>query len=815
MSIIHGRAHTSQESQYQIERSLRFNSADSSFLSRTPSVAGNRTTWTWSGWVKRSNIGNLTQDIFNGNASTSGNPIFTGIRFIDDNIYIQDVSTPSYNIWWSTSAVYRDLSAWYHIVVKYDTTQALSSNAVTLWVNGIQQLITLTTSTGAYVQNRESYVNRTNIHNIGAALQTSGTGTINHFSGYLTEINFIDGQALTPSSFGETDPTTGVWRPKKYTGSYGTNGFYLNFKDNSAATATTLGKDYSGNGNNWTPNAFTVIAGVNNDSMVDTPTPYGTDTGLGGEVRGNYATLNPLDYGFSSTVYITVEISNGNLDFRGANVGCAATFGLTTGKWYWEIRLNDPHSSPYYGAFSLTSGRVNKYIPYTGFPIGTGILCYNGVDDGGLWNNGAKVFSYNTFAASDIIGFAFDADAKTLSIYRNNVKIGSTLSVPENAIYPSFFQNGTDVDTSSSIINFGQRPFAYQAPSGFKALCTTNLPTPTVVKGSSSFNTVTYTGNSSSQAITGVGHRPDLVWIKKRNTATVSNHRLFNSISGGSLALSTDTNSAESANTNAISFGNDGFTLGTGNTLFNESPNTYVAWTWKGGGTAVANTQGTITSTVSANTTSGFSIVTYTAPSSGTGTIGHGLGVEPKMIITKNRNGSIGWNVYHKSIGNTNYVMLNSTINATTLVTIWNSTTPTSTVFSIGTAFENTGTYVAYCFAEIPGFSAFGSYTGNGSTDGPFVYTGFRPRYVLVKRTDTAGFNWNILDSTRDQFNIAKNYLSANTSNQENIDGTIEWFDILSNGFKIRNLNNYVNANGGTYIYSAFAETPFKYSLAR
>ena len=267
---------------YQISRSLRFNSADSAYLNRTPASAGSRTTWTWSGWVKRSTIGSSVYSTLLGALSGSNN---FEMRFNGDTLDIYDsVSGVTWRL--TTTQVFRDPSAWYHIVFNYNSTQATSSNRLALYVNGVQ---VTAFSTATYPsQNNLSIFNSAIPQAIGAAL------TGDYSNGYMTEINFIDGQALTPSSFGETNAQTGVWQPKAYSGSYGTNGFYLNFSDNSNTTAATLGKDYSGNGNNWTPNNFSVTAGAGNDSLVDSPTSYGTDTGVGGTVRGNYCTLNPI-----------------------------------------------------------------------------------------------------------------------------------------------------------------------------------------------------------------------------------------------------------------------------------------------------------------------------------------------------------------------------------------------------------------------------------------------------------------------------------------------------------------------------------------
>ena len=305
---------------YQISRSLRFNSADSAYLNRTPATTTNRKTFTWSGWVKRGLL--TTGTYYNlfaaGQVSGGDDGLFYdttagGLYFTLDQGFTSLLIT---------TAVYRDPSAWYHVVIAVDTTQATASNRMKMYVNGVQ--VTDFSSATYPVQNLDStFINTTNIHRIGAH-----TNAGLYFNGYLTEINFIDGQQLTPSSFGSTNADTGVWQPKAYSGSYGTNGFYLNFSDNSNTTAATLGKDYSGNGNNWTPNNFSVTAGAGNDSMVDVPTPYGIDTGAGGNVRGNYCTANPLDTNPS------LSITNGNLDVTDSGAtwrNCRCTFGMSSG----------------------------------------------------------------------------------------------------------------------------------------------------------------------------------------------------------------------------------------------------------------------------------------------------------------------------------------------------------------------------------------------------------------------------------------------------------------------------------------------------
>jgi len=235
----------------------------------------------------------------------------------------------------------------------------------------------------------------------------------------------------------------------------------------------------------------------------------------------------------------------------------------------------------------------------------------------------------------------------------------------------------------------------------------------------------------------------------------------------------------------------------------------YIGWQWKANGAGVSNTNGSITSTVSANTTAGFSVVTYTAPSSGSATVGHGLGVAPSLVIMKTRAYVLDWYVYHQSLGGTQYLILDGTAAAATSSVVWNNTNPTSTVFSLGAGLATTGNMVAYCWAAVAGYSAFGSYTGNGSTDGTFVYLGFRPRFIMFKRTDATS-NWLIIDSSRGPYNPDQNRLFPNLSAAED---TSENYDLLSNGFKLRDASGL--ANNGTIIYAAFAENPFNSSRAR
>ena len=321
------------------------------------------------------------------------------------------------------------------------------------------------------------------------------------------------------------------------------------------------------------------------------------------------------------------------------------------------------------------------------------------------------------------------------------------------------------------------------------------------------FNTKLYTGNSSTNAITGVGFQPDWVWMKNRGAN--DSHYLFDAVRGVTKSLYSNNTSAEDTRTNSLTaFGTDGFTLGNEGDI-NGNGNNYVAWNWKANGAGSANTDGSINSTVSANTTSGFSIVSYTG-SGANATVGHGLGSVPKMIIVKqysSNGGTQNWYVYHASLGNNKDLLLNLTNDASNTVTTWNNTTPTSSVFYLGSGDgvnNNTVSYIAYCFAEKTGYSKIGSYVGNGQSDGPFIYTGFKPAFVLHKKS-SATDDWNIFDNKRNTHNVVNKYLIPNSNGAE---GTSTNRDFLSNGFKIRSSSSYVNLTGATFIYMAFAEQP-------
>jgi hypothetical protein len=690
----------------------------------------------------------------------------------------------------TTTQVFRDPSAWYHIIYAVDTTQATASNRVKLYVNGVQ--VTAFSASNYPTQNYQFAIG-----NNVAQWISSEAGTQRYFDGYLAEVNFIDGTQLTPSSFGTTD-AYGIWQPIPYTGSYGTNGFYLPFTDNSALTTSSnvgLGKDFSGNGNYWTTNNISITAGSTYDSMTDVPTNTSATT-------ANYCVLNPVN----ATSATGTSLSNANLQINGIGSGNVnawiGTLGVSSGKWYYEVTMGENN-----GVVGISqTGNPNQYP-------GGDATSY-GYSSSTKYNNNTSASYGASLTAGDVVGCAYDLDAGTITFYKNNVSQGVAYSGLSGNYFPAVRAGTTGAAVS---INFGQRPFSYTPPSGFYPLNTYNLPTPTILDGDLYFNATLYTGNGTGQSITNAGSmQPDFVWVKSRTQAT-SNY-VYDSLRGAGYRLATNLTVTEALISGVTSFDSNGFTVGT-ETGNNNTGDSYVGWQWRASNAAgVSNTQGTITSTVSANTTAGFSIATFTTPGGySTGTVGHGLGVTPSMIIVKNRtapSGANNWNTFHTSIGNTGALYLNTTGATTTSSAFWNNTSPTSSVFTIGSNLYASTDYVAYCFSQVAGYSAFGSYTGNGSSDGPFVFTGFRPRFVIVKNTVDPN-NWVTFDSERNTYNIVNLQLYPNTSDAEVTGSSTNGIDFLSNGFKIRSSFNWGNRNGDTIIYMAFAENPFKIARAR
>jgi hypothetical protein len=787
---------------YTIDQSIRFNDNDSAYMSATLGTATDTDVYTISVWVKRGNLG-LLNYIFSAGPVATTTEDFIGFQS-NDTIFVRWAGTTRL----VTTQVFRDPSAWYHVVLACDYA-ASGSDKAKLYINGAE-VTAFTTDTRSSITGTNQRWNTSTLHYFGRNAPAGGQ----YLDGYLSEINFIDGQALAPTDFGEFNDD-GVWIAKPFAGGYGSNGFYIT-GENSA----DLGADYSGNANDFTSSGLT-----SDDQVTDTPTE-------------NYATLNPLDR--RATTYTTIGVSNGNLelDYKIGNAARSA-FGDTLGggKWVFEGTLLTAVGGSAYigwsaanvdlnnlgtqGPLVLYSSNGNKYVSSTS---GTGAPAISSY--GASYTNG------------DVIRVETDFTASTIEFFKNGTSQGSIsisgLNDGTRDYFPSVYGNNAKWK-----VNFGQQSFVGTPTAGFKALSTANLPTPTIADGSAYFQTTLYTGDgNATQTISQSENstfNPDLVWIKNRSNAYAHNvNDAVRGYTGASPATAADvkvlaTNATDREGlgdtlTTAIQRGfvqastANGFIVNKGTAgsqdgfYTNASGHTYAAWQWLAANGTASNTDGSITSTVSANTTAGFSVIGYTGNATSGATIGHGLGVAPAMVITKSRDNGTGrnWAVYHAALGPTKYLELNGTDPAYVGSTRWNDTAPSSTVITLGsqqTTNDSGAAMIAYAFAEVEGFSKFGSYTGNGSADGPFVWCGFRPAWVMTKRTDSTS-SWFIYDSVRDTDNETYNRLFADLTDAE-VTSTAVGLDLLSNGFKLRNSNFNVNASGGSYIFAAFAEHPF------
>jgi hypothetical protein len=600
--------------------------------------------------------------------------------------------------------------------------------------------------------------------------------------------------------------------------------------NNSTAGATNTGSGGGGGRSNnlgsaggsgivivrYTTAAVGNTSDATTDNLTDSPTLYGHDMGLGGEVVGNYATFNPI-YAQSATV----TLSNGNLTASNPStwVRALGTIAVSTGKWYFESTPSAGNwhmtgvEQPIYGTTHIGGSAGTKGIALVYDPSNTrGDISYNGGNS--VYTGGSA-----TFNTGDIIGVALDLDNNNVKLYKNNVLQYNLSNLLQAGAYYTF---GVSLYSGGTISgNFGQRAWAYTPPQGFSALTTKNLPRPAV--GSAAANPNQYFGVSTwTQGATDVtlvnagGFQPDLVWIKSRSVA--QNHYLMDSVRGTTSLLRSNGTSAESTGFTWITFNSNGFTPSSANTVTNTY--TYVAWQWRAAGTAVTNNSGTIASQVSANTTSGFSIVTYTGNGLSTATVGHGLGVVPAMIIHSARSTTTSWFTNHVGIPNAwiqLYDISGATTGGGTNGAIGYQSTNTTTTFgflagasTVNNVNQSGATYVAYCWAEVAGFSKFGSYDGNSSTDGPFIYCGFKPAMVIIKGNFTAAASqWFVYDSGRDPVsNPVTSRLVLNTIDTETLATDI---DFVSNGFKLRYPagGGGLNSTGFTYIYAAFAEKPF------
>ena len=800
---------------YTIDQSVRFDAGSATNLTRTPGSASNQKTWTFSAWVKRSTTLN-NEYIFASTTAGTDSGWFTFEWRSTGEISL----VPGYDYnQYATDQFYRDVSAWYHLVLRCDTTQSTWATRLRLYVNNELQTIRVVSSqsSGEPGVNADFGINQAGLHNIG---KYSG-GTL-YLNCYMAEVHFVDGTSLAPTSFGEVNEDTNQWVPIKYAGTYGTNGFYLKMQD-----STDYGDDSSGNNNDWTDSGFAAT-----DQMVDTPT-------------NNFATINPLAGGNGSGGGQTLSEGNLKDTSQTDNTGIPTTFGIpSSGKWYFEWYIPDYGATSFLGIYApevvfLTEGDTTK-VGFWQYSGGSGNIYGNGAYpaygtawgvDGNLvgvavdMDNGALYFSLNGTwqnsgvptsgasktgaAAGDLLSTGYD----WVPCFKGHNPSYQSIVV-FNAGQDSSFAGGKTAQGNSDANGIGD--FYYTPPTDYLALCSSNFPDPVITLPAENFNTILYAGNSSAgHAITGVGFSsaPDFVWIKNRTTT--ENHTLCDIIRGTGNHLRSDSTAAQIDSLGLTSFDSDGFTLPNHNQV-NGTGYDYVAWNWLAGGSGSANTDGGIDSTVSANTTAGFSIVKYTGEAS-QDTVGHGLAEAPSMVIIKRSVGGVGsWITWGTPLTNGSYALVLNT-NAAEAAAGWSGTNdpPTATTFSIANNSDVNASgsdYISYCFHSVEGYSKVGWYSGNGNANGAFIYTGFRPAYVMYKCYNQAE-DWYLLDDKRDTYNVVDKSLIAN-SNAAEVTTSASDTDFVSNGFKLRTSTSG-NWSGYQWIYLAFAESPFKYANAR
>ena len=790
-------------SAYEIDNSCVFNGTDAS-MSRTPGSAGNRKTYTESIWAKR---GKLSTDQTLGIHTTNGRGIwFNGDNTMNVYVHYDAAYSPAWTGKLQTTQVFRDPGAWYHFVLAVDTTQDVAANRIKFYVNGTQ--ITDLQIAAYPAEDSEGDMCNTQAHYIGRY----GNSATYWLDAYQAEMHFIDGTALTPSSFGETNDE-GVWVPKKYTGgSYGTTGFYLDFADSS-----DLGDDESGQGNDWAESNLDAA-----DQRTDTPT-------------NNQVTFNPLNNQRTGGT-----LTEGNTVYSGPSTRTMVSLTANlppTGKWAvafsadtistdngWNLGITKSNNSNFGDAVGSNED-VGASDGINMNPSGSEAFLYDYINSSSIDPSQAITTSDEFWLAVDMatgkcfLGI-YDASATAMvwiaadSGVDGNPADGSNPSVTISDMIGSTDYTFAAAAKAPVLTLIRSADLDGTIPTGYTYFQNiSDFPAPALKDGSTNFQTALFTGTGSSRSVVNDGNsdmQPDIIWIAGRSSAY--NKGIFDAARGTQKELQSNSTAAETTLTAGISsFDSDGFSFN--GTNYNTNTYTFVAWQWSAGNSGASNENGTInTTTTYSDSTAGVSVSTYTGTGSAA-TIGHGLGVAPKLIMVKNRSAADAWKVYHAGVASdpqTDYLVLNTNAASVDDSTVWNDTAPTSTVFSIGTHTDvntSTETYVAYAFAEVSGFSKFGSYVGNGQVDAPFSYTGFRPAVVITKPSSRAD-GWVIWDTKRDTYNLTAQFLTLETSNIE-YTGTNRILDILSNGFKIKSGHDSVNNSGDTYVYIAFAENPF------
>jgi len=747
-----------------IDNSCIFNNVTSSaghYLRKASMSAGNQQVATFSAWIKFTGPFSTSSDLFtnNGGILEQGNGSWTSgshFMFYQTRGRLEFYHNGSAIL--RTSRYLEDSSKWYHIMFALDVTQAAAADRLKIYIDGNEVTDFAVDSRSSLTQN----TNLTYINASGQELNLAGMPSGNGYQDcncYLAEVNYVDGTALGPSTFGVTDTSTGRWIPKTLSGiTYGTNGFRMKFQDSSS-----LGDDTSGNGYDLTSNNL-----ASTDQTTDSPTQlFATLQGTGGTLsEGN------------------LKLVTGTSDFSHHN----ATLKPRSGKYYAEFTCDSMGRSEV-GIASTTKlpySANNVRLPATDDGSLAGIMWY-GFNGNYIFNSSnTEIVSGTSYTTNDVIGIALDLDNLNVKFYKNNT-LDETFNIP-NSNYTFVAGDGATGYGGGWTANFGQKSFTYTPPTGFVALQQDNLP-------------------ETDKGIVGLTH------IKDRDNAL--NWNSYDSSNGifNRLVLN-NTESILATQGGVTRFLKGGVAVGnTGNV--NNNGASFVSFNWvANSGTTSTNTDGSVTSTVQANTTAGFSIVKWTGGGSAA-TVGHGLSQTPEWIFYKRTSASgDGWITYHKDQNASpanGSLQIQSDGTFTSDSTLWNNTAPTSSVISIGSYGMGSGEErTAWVWHSVDGFSKFGKYVGNGNADGPFVYLGFRPAFVCIKRL-TAGYHWTAKDTTRDPINPMTRDIKWNLSAADNVDAN-NAVDFLSNGFKIRSATsgatNY-NGSGATHIYMAFAEHPF------
>ena len=840
MALIQSTAIPSGATGYEIDQSVRLETITSGYLDKTFSSAGNQKTFTWSFWLKRANHQTYSSTFIN--CGANGGAVFRiTLHNSSGKLTAYDYQSSGGMQWileTNDNARFRDFSGWYHIVVAYDSTQSTNTDRCKIFVNG-QDLIGNYTNNYYPGLNYDSHCNGAVDHLIGATTALDGNG-----EAYFAEVHFLDGVRKLATDFGETGDY-GEWKPIAYSGSYGSNGFYLDYADASA-----LGNDVSGNNNDFAVNGIAA-----SDQMLDSPT-------------NNFCTINPISFGPAMTGDAGTSanfLKEGNLHIKPEhNEYVVTTMMPTSGKWYVEALVKG--TSPYGPMLGWTT---ESYSTTSMTPQAEMWKIYSrGASSELYWYDEAAsgvTLASGSFAVGEIIQFAWDCDTGKAWFGRDEDWYDSSLGTtgnPATGANPmltatasqmadnfgifigSGDEYGGDTEGSQLVMNFGQdssfagnktaqgnqddndiADFYYDVPAGFMALCTSNLPDVAVIP-SEHFNTVLWGGTSASHAITGVGFQPDLSWLKHRNHGTAHQHNWFDAVRGTNKTLHSNSTEAEESLSDVFnSFDADGFTVGN-NDAVNDTGVNYVGWNWKAGTSVSGNSSGSGTAqsyTGSVNTDAGFSIIKYTGNGTDGMQVPHHLGVVPDAIFIKSLT-TASWQVFLPNAITAEHSLqldntgaqggpyysthLSDTMPTTSLVTLGNGAMTNTFADGVGQD------YIMYCWANKDGYSKAGKYTGNGNADGTFVYTGFRPAYLLVKQSSASGERWYIFDNKRDTYNYVDTRLVADDTNVETT-GATQALDFVSNGFKARYNQGAFNTSGATYIYIAFAETPFKYSNAR